>query len=127
MVILAVFVAIQALIGFRQARYMLRMMRAPHYAGVACPSCGAPPPAGPFWPCAACGQPFDHFARSGACPRCGAFAKITACPECLAGNSIYAWYGGLVESAAAQRPVMYQPYTAPAPGRGSVPGLDRPA
>src|SRR5688572_8943090 len=127
LLLLAVLGAMQSFIGLQQARFLLRMMRAPHYSGVACPSCGTPPPAGPFWPCAACGQPFDHFARSGVCPRCATLAKVTTCPECLTASSIYAWYGGAVESAAAQRPVMYQPYTPPPPGPGSVPSFDRPA
>jgi Zn-dependent protease len=130
LLLLAVLGAMQSFIGVRQARYMLRMMRSPKYSGVACPSCGSAPPAGPFWPCTACGQPFDHFARSGVCPRCGTFAEVTACPECLTGHSIYAWYGGLVESVAARGPAAtYQPYTPPPTpdGRGSVPSFDRPA
>jgi hypothetical protein len=116
----------QSFIGFQQARFMLRMMRAPHYAGVACPACGAPPPAGPFWQCT-CGQPFDHFAHGGVCPRCGRFAPQTPCLECGAAHPIHAWYGHVLEPAVAQRPVFYQPYTPPPPAAGSVPGFDRSA
>jgi hypothetical protein len=125
LLLLAVLGAMQSFIGFQQARLLLRIMKAPHYASVACPACGAPPPAGPFWPCA-CGQPFDHFAQGGVCPRCGRFAEATLCSECGAAHPIYAWYGAQLEPAIARRAVLYQPYTPP-PAAGSVPGFDRSA
>ena len=125
LVLIAFFVAMQSFIGFQQARYMLRMMRAPHYSGVACPECGAPPPAGPFWPCTKCGQPFDHFAKAAVCPRCGHYAESTACPECLAQHPIHAWYAQRLAPAVAERPAFYQPYAPPPPGPGSTPGFDR--
>jgi Zn-dependent protease len=128
LLLLATLGAMQSLAGFQQARVMLRMMKAPHYSGVACPACGEAPPAGPFWRCAACAQPMDHFAQGAVCPRCGRIAELTPCPACGTTHPIHAWYAGQLQTMAAQRPVIYQPYTPPPPvGPGSVPGFDRTA
>ena len=128
LVLMAVLVAMQSFTGFQQARFMQRLKKAPHYSGVACPACGAAPPAGAFWQCTACAQPMDHFAQGAVCPRCGRFAELTPCPECGMSHPIQAWYAGQLQAIAAQRPVMYEPYSPPPPVvPGSVPGFDRTA
>src|SRR5947199_199572 len=48
-VILAAFVALRSWAGFRYARVLAAAEAIPRRPGVACPSCGAHPPVGPYW------------------------------------------------------------------------------
>jgi Zn-dependent protease len=79
--LIAAFAAFQSWAGVARSKRLREATSAPHYMGVACPSCGAAPPAGPFWRCE-CGQPFDPFQTGAVCPACGRAHAQTACPEC---------------------------------------------
>lgn len=92
LVILAVFGAMQSWAGFRGAQVLHKVLSAPRYSGLRCPSCGAAPPAGPFWRCR-CGQPVDGFANTAGCPRCGQANDASACPYCGTVSPVYAWQG----------------------------------
>jgi Zn-dependent protease len=59
--LMAYFVFLQCIAGWRAAKVWRRMSGAPRRDGFACPSCFARPPSGAFWKCAACGSTFDVF------------------------------------------------------------------
>lgn len=90
LIVLAVFGGLRAWAGMKQARQMSAMIAASRHAGLACPACGAAPPAGPFWRCA-CGVPLDPFASRGACEACGRIFADTSCPECSRSSAIASW------------------------------------
>lgn len=79
--LIAAFAVLQSWVGITRARRLREASNAPRYMGVACPNCGAAPPAGPFWRCD-CGQAFDPFQTGAPCPACGRAHAQTACPEC---------------------------------------------
>jgi Zn-dependent protease len=89
--IIAVFVAMQSLNGFRVARLLAQRARAPRHNELHCPSCGMSPLAGSYWRCSQCGDTFDTFANRAACPNCGQRFPITACTECGERHPIEAW------------------------------------
>lgn len=93
LVALAVFGAFAAWSGLQQARVLIRMLRAPRHAALACPSCGQPPPAGQFWGCGRCAAAFDLFATGEVCPGCGAVVLEAACMNCGAQQPLPAWLG----------------------------------
>jgi Zn-dependent protease len=80
--VIAVFALFQCWSGLQQARLMARVEAAPRRAGLACPNCHQPPPAGDFWICGRCRRPFDMFATQGVCPNCGVTFDATRCLEC---------------------------------------------
>jgi hypothetical protein len=82
LVIMAVFILLNAWGGLQQARILARLAAAPRHAGLACPKCKTPPPAGNFWVCGRCRAAFDMFARRGVCPNCGTIFNATRCLEC---------------------------------------------
>ena len=82
LVIMAVFVLLNAWGGLQQARILARVAAAPRRAGLACPHCKNPPPAGNFWVCGRCRAGFDMFATRGVCPNCGTIFNATRCLEC---------------------------------------------
>jgi len=92
LVIMAIFLAMQAWGGFKQARLLTKLDQLPRHAEAACPSCHAHPFAGEFWTCANCRASFDMFARRGTCPACGQFYAATHCPECRKLHSIQDWF-----------------------------------
>ena len=91
LVLLAVFAVFAAWSGFQQARLLLRILRTPKHAELACPSCGQPPPAGPVWGCGRCGTPFDVFETGGVCPGCGAVVMDATCVNCGAKEPVPTW------------------------------------
>lgn len=88
--LIAAFAVLQSWAGIARAKRLREATQAPHYMGVACPSCGAAPPAGPFWRCE-CGQAFDPFQTGAVCPACGRAHAQTACPECDRRAPIAQW------------------------------------
>jgi len=90
-IVLGVFGAMQSYRGFVQARMLSKFLAQPRRAGLACPSCGAAPIAGPIWRCE-CGQAFDPFVTTGVCPNCSLRHAAPACPECGQASPLYAWY-----------------------------------
>lgn len=88
--LIAGFGALQSGVAIKQAKILQQRDRAPRYAGLACPTCHAPPPAGPFWRCS-CGQQFDTFAHDATCPQCGQKYSLTACLECGTQAPIGKW------------------------------------
>jgi Zn-dependent protease len=90
--IMAVFALLQCWSGLQQARALSRIAAAPAHAGLACPSCHTPPPAGPFWVCGHCRRAFDIFATRGVCPGCGIIFNSARCLECGADPPLYAFH-----------------------------------
>ena len=80
--ILAAFILIRALEGFRQARSLSSLAAPARHQVVHCPSCGQSPPCADLWNCDACGRKFDTFATGGRCPQCGKGFGWTSCPLC---------------------------------------------
>ncbi len=77
--------------GFKQARAMLPVEKAPRRPGHACPGCRQSPPTGPVWLCQQCRRPFDAFATDGLCPHCSAHSDNVACPSCGEMHPIPRW------------------------------------
>jgi DNA-directed RNA polymerase subunit RPC12/RpoP len=97
--------------GLAQARLIKRMASLPRHEDIACPACGASPPAGPFWGCS-CGARFDTFDHAGICPRCGKPFETTTCPDCGRQFPYAQWTRGVVPNAF---PVLQAQVPAPAP------------
>jgi Zn-dependent protease len=91
LIILAVFVFFQCWSGLQQARALARVEASPLRDGLACPSCKTPPPAGAFWICGHCRQPFDIFATRGVCPKCGMIFNAARCLKCGQNNPLFAY------------------------------------
>ncbi|MHC4518115.1 MAG: M50 family metallopeptidase [Planctomycetota bacterium] len=89
--LIAVFILLNCWRGLRNAIRMARMTRAPRRAGFACPACGTAPPAGSFWVCGHCQNPFDMFETQAACPSCGAQFATTGCVHCGARTHLADW------------------------------------
>lgn len=77
--------------GLREAQAIRKLERMPRHDGFACPECHTPPPAGPYWRCRACSQPFDPFVTNGTCPHCATVSEVTFCPNCGAGKPLRSW------------------------------------
>lgn len=77
--------------GLQHARALARLEKLPRRDGYACPKCKAAPPVGEFWKCGRCGQSFDTFQTSAACPHCGAQYPVTKCGECGAASPMGEW------------------------------------
>ena len=88
---ICVFIFMNLFGGFRQARELLRLEKAPRHENYHCPNCQASPPAGEFWVCGQCRKKFDTFATQAVCPHCGKTFERTACAECGAGTPIKDW------------------------------------
>ena len=69
-----------------------QLLKLPQHDEVACPACGAAPPAAPIWKCP-CGAEFDTFATRATCPQCGRRFESTACPHCGRHFPIEQWPG----------------------------------
>jgi Zn-dependent protease len=92
--LIAGFAAMQSFIGISRSRQMRAMANSPRYMGVACPECGAAPPAGTYWRCD-CGQNFDAFETGAICPRCQRRSNLVACPECGRRSPFKRWQTAL--------------------------------
>lgn len=85
------FIVMNCWSGFRQARALSKIDKAPRREGFACPVCKAVPPTGEFWHCGKCRQPFDVFGTLGFCPHCATQYKDTTCPQCGNMHPIAEW------------------------------------
>ncbi|MBZ5514714.1 MAG: site-2 protease family protein [Acidobacteriia bacterium] len=89
--ILSAFILLNCWGGLRQAQALARLAKLPRREGFACPSCKAAPPAGGFWRCSRCREPFDTFQTQAVCPHCGAQFAVTKCLDCGAVNPLSEW------------------------------------
>ena len=86
-----VFMLLRCWNGFRQARILLRIEKAPLRPDRACPDCHAPPPMGDFWICHKCRTRFDTFAVGAICPKCQTQFSVTRCVNCGGSRPIGDW------------------------------------
>jgi uncharacterized protein (TIGR03067 family) len=98
--IMAGFGLLFCLIGIQGARALTRMLDAPRRKGVACPVCGAAPPAGEFWACLRCWARLDVFAAGGTCPNCSTPLASVFCPECGRFRPYPEWHPQAIPSEA---------------------------
>lgn len=96
-VVLALFGALRAWNGLRQANAAARLESAPRRVELRCPLCGTPPPVGEFWNCP-CKNRFDPFATAGVCPRCSTQHRHAACVACQRPTELRDW---VVEATSA--------------------------
>lgn len=89
--VMAVFVAVQCLMGFRQAQVLSRMLNSPRHEWAHCPSCGQSPFVGNFWVCDRCRARFDAFEHRAQCPGCRTPFPTTMCPSCRQRHLIAEW------------------------------------
>ncbi len=89
--IIALFLLSNCWRSFQQARELRKVERLPRRAEFACPDCHSAPPAGNYWRCQQCAQPFDPFATGAACPHCGAVHAVTFCPDCGGARPLRSW------------------------------------
>ena len=90
---IAVFMLMNCWGGLKQAQALLRMAKLPRRQGFSCPTCNTAPPAGPYWKCGRCGQPFDTFATGAVCPNCHAQSPATQCLDCGRQHPLPEWAG----------------------------------
>jgi Zn-dependent protease len=90
---IAVFMLMNCWGGLKQAQALLRMSKLPRRGGFSCPTCNTAPPAGPYWKCGRCGQPFDTFATGAACPNCHTQFPATQCLDCGRQHPLPEWAG----------------------------------
>ncbi|HXB59398.1 MAG TPA: site-2 protease family protein [Candidatus Acidoferrales bacterium] len=88
---ICIFILLNCYQGFKSARELLRIAKAPRREGFHCPECKAVPPSGDLWLCGKCRKKFDTFASQGTCPHCGTAYARTACSECGAAHPITEW------------------------------------
>jgi Zn-dependent protease len=79
---LAVFMLMNCWGGLQHARALLRMAKLPRRDGFVCPNCKTSPPAGEYWRCGNCRQPFDTFQTWAVCPHCSTRFATTRCLDC---------------------------------------------
>jgi Zn-dependent protease len=91
LLIVCAFIIMNLFNGFRQARQLLALDKAPRNESYHCPNCHASPPIGEFWICGKCRKKFDTFATQAVCPHCGNTFERTACAECGRGYPIADW------------------------------------
>ena len=77
--------------SFQHAKAIRRLEKLPRHATYTCPSCTSSPPAGPFWRCDTCSQPFDVFATDGTCPNCSGIKATVPCVDCGTVSPVAAW------------------------------------
>jgi Zn-dependent protease len=104
--IMALFLAQQCYAGLQHSKSLLALERRPRHTGFSCPTCGQPPPGGPLWRCASCGNGFDAFSTRGVCPHCASVQDVIPCAHCGHAHSIARWE------------------SRPAPRRGDAPVID---
>jgi hypothetical protein len=89
--VLGGYIALNCWNGFRVARTLMRIERAPRRDDYRCPSCHSSPHQGPFWKCQKCAANFDTFETLAKCPACGIQFETTACLDCSALNPFASW------------------------------------
>ena len=80
--IMAFFVFMNCRNGFKAAKVMAAIERAPRRTDYACPSCQAAPIEGAHWQCGQCATAYDPFSTYGVCPGCGVRSAETPCFFC---------------------------------------------
>lgn len=105
LVLLAILGISQSWRGLRHARLLAKILALPRHSHASCPSCREAPPVGVASRCA-CGQPFDAFANSGVCPRCGGPIATVMCPYCGVNRSYAEW---VMPGLTTARPVAFRP------------------
>jgi Zn-dependent protease len=80
--LISVYLLVSCWGGLKHAQVLLKMARIPRRPGFNCPSCRTAPPAGAYWKCNTCEQPFDTFLSQGVCPNCSARFAQTVCLDC---------------------------------------------
>lgn len=88
---LAAFMLLNCWGGLQHARELLKIAKLPRRDGFICPSCKTAPPAGEYWRCAHCRQPFDTFQTGAVCPHCGARFASTRCLDCGEQHPMEEW------------------------------------
>jgi len=89
--IMAAFILMNCVQGFRHARLLTVLERLPRRAGFGCPACKASPPLGNFWACSKCRNALDAFVTPGVCPHCGERFPATVCPDCGSSRPVGEW------------------------------------
>jgi Zn-dependent protease len=89
--LIAVFILMNCIRGWKIARAMRQLENAPHHQEFACPFCKAAPPAGEFWVWGRCRKPFDTFVTQANCPHCGMQFAVTKCLNCGKPSPIANW------------------------------------
>jgi Zn-dependent protease len=87
----AVFMGMYCWRGFRAARTLYQMDRAPRNEAFHCPSCKAAAPMGDFWVCSGCKKRFNTFQTLAVCPYCAKQYPQTMCAECGQKHPIAQW------------------------------------
>jgi Zn-dependent protease len=88
---ICVFIGLNCFQGFRQAREMLRINKAPRREDFHCPLCKISPPIGDFWNCGKCRKKFDLFATEHVCPHCSTKYGAAACFNCGMVSRLNEW------------------------------------
>jgi Zn-dependent protease len=88
---LSVFVVMYCWRGFKLARALYQLAKAPRNEAFHCPACKAAPPTGNFWLCSQCKGRFDTFMTRAVCPQCAKQFPETMCTECGQKHAISAW------------------------------------
>ncbi len=88
---IAVFMLMNCWGGLKHAQSLLRMAKLPRREGFSCPTCKTAPPAGAYWKCGQCGQPFDTFATGAVCPNCRTQFPVTQCLDCGRQHPLSEW------------------------------------
>jgi Zn-dependent protease len=95
-VLVAMFIGMQAWSGIGRARAIAAVDRMPRSPHATCPSCGAAPLLGEFWPCDYCRRPFDIFETRGVCPNCATRHPEVQCMDCAQVNLLSDWLPAIV-------------------------------
>jgi Zn-dependent protease len=90
-IVLLVFAGSQCFNGFKHAQALRKLEAMPRRDNFSCPSCGARPPMGVLWTCAACQTMFDTFETGAICPQCRASFSATQCIDCGVRSAPAAW------------------------------------
>ena len=99
---LAIFMLMNCWGGFKHAQSLLRIAKLPRRHGYSCPTCNSSPPAGAYWKCGHCGQPFDTFETGAVCPNCHFQFPATQCLDCGRQAPLSEWMGQTIVSPTIQ-------------------------
>lgn len=89
--LMAFFLFQQCWAGFRYARALQALERAPRHADFSCPICQTAPPLGATYACSRCNTAFDPFTTSGQCPHCANTVATIPCLHCGTPSSLEKW------------------------------------
>lgn len=91
---MAYFLFIQCLRGFRYARALQVLERAPRHTAFSCPACQTAPPLGGSYSCGKCNTSFDPFTTGGQCPHCANTVTAIPCLHCGRVSPLEKWASG---------------------------------